>query len=78
MCGACGNLCEKGLPVADMMRILTYAEGYGQFAMARQRFLELPPHVRAVRCSDCSQCSVACPNQVRVRQRVGRAQQTLA
>jgi len=78
MCGTCGGVCEKGVPVADVLRFLTYAEGYGQFAMARERFLELPERVRAVRCQDCAACSVDCPNGVRVRQRVSRAQEILA
>jgi uncharacterized protein len=78
MCGGCGGVCNKGLPVTDMMRFLTYAEGYGQFAMARERYLEVPEAARAIRCGDCSECSVECPNGVRVRERVERAQQVLA
>lgn len=78
MCGTCQGVCEKGVPVADMLRFLTYAEGYGQFAMARERFLELPDHVRSVRCADCSSCSVDCPNGVQVREHVGRAQELFA
>ena len=50
MCGTCGGVCDKGVPVPDVLRFLTYAEGYGQFGLARERFLELPEHVRAVRC----------------------------
>ena len=72
MCGSCGGVCNKGVPVPDMLRFLTYAEGYGQFAMARERYLELPEHVRAVSCGDCSACSIDCPNGVRVRERVAR------
>jgi len=41
-CGHCDGVCAKGLPVADMLRILTYADGYRQFALARERFQELP------------------------------------
>jgi predicted aldo/keto reductase-like oxidoreductase len=78
MCGACGGVCDKGIPVADVMRFLTYAEGYGQFAMARERFLELPENLQSIRCGDCSQCSVNCPNGVHVRERVARAQEVLA
>ncbi len=78
MCGACKGVCEKGVPVPDVLRILTYAEGYGQFAMARERYLELPEAVRTIRCGDCAECSVACANRVRVRERVGRAQEMLA
>jgi len=74
MCGACGGVCEKGMPVADMLRVLSYAEGYGQFPMARARFLELPEKARAMRCGDCGRCSVNCPNGVEVRSRLMRAQ----
>ena len=43
MCGKCEGACQKGLPVADVLRFLTYADGYGQFALGRERFLELTP-----------------------------------
>ncbi len=78
MCGACGGVCDKGVPVPDMLRFLTYAEGYGQFPLAREKFLELPAPVRAIRCSDCGACSVDCPHGVEVRDRVLRAQELLA
>ena len=41
----------KGLPVADVLRFLTYADGYGQFALGRERYLELDrsPRRRALR-----------------------------
>ena len=78
MCGACDGACPKALPVAQMLRVLTYADGYGQFALARERFLELPAEVRDVRCSDCGTCRVACPNGVDVRNRLIRAQELLA
>jgi len=78
MCGACGGVCANGLPVADMLRILSYVDGYGQFAMARERYLELPQQARVVRCRDCRSCSVDCPNGVEVRSRMIRAQDLFA
>ncbi len=78
MCGACGGVCERGVPVPDLLRFLTYAEGYGQFALARERFLELPQPVRDIRCRDCTACSVRCAYQVAVRDRLIRAQEVLA
>ncbi len=78
MCGHCNGVCDKGVPVPDMLRFLTYVEGYGQFAMAREHYLALPEHVRAIRCSECGSCSVDCPNGVQVRDHVMRAQQLFA
>ena len=77
-CGSCNGVCDKGVPVPDMLRFLTYAEGYGQFAMAREHFLDLPESVRVIRCSECDSCSVDCPNGVQVRDRVMRAQELFA
>ncbi len=77
MCGACGGVCERGLPVADVLRFLTYAEGYRDFPLARRSYLELPPSVRKIRCVDCSACTVRCPNGVQVRARLIGAQELL-
>jgi predicted aldo/keto reductase-like oxidoreductase len=78
MCGSCDGKCRQGLPVPDMLRILTYADGYGNFPFARQRFQELPREVASVRCGDCGECAVDCPNGVHVRERLTLAQEMLA
>jgi predicted aldo/keto reductase-like oxidoreductase len=78
MCGACGGVCEKGVPVADTLRFLTYAESYGDFPLARSSFLALPEKARRIRCRDCVECTVRCANGVRVRARLERAQEMLA
>jgi hypothetical protein len=78
MCGACGGVCDKGVPVPDMLRFLTYADGYGDFPLARHSFLELPEQARSVRCGDCRQCTVNCPNGVAVQAQLMRAQEMLA
>jgi predicted aldo/keto reductase-like oxidoreductase len=78
MCGQCDGSCAKGLPVAEILRYLTYADGYGQFSLGRERFLELPAQVAQVRCDSCSTCTVSCPHGVRVSERLGRAQELFA
>jgi len=78
MCGKCDGTCPKGLPVAEVLRYLTYAEGYSQFALGRGHFLALPVEVREVRCGDCERCAVQCGNGVRVAQRLIRAQELFA
>jgi uncharacterized protein len=77
-CGECDGACQKGLQVADTLRILTYADGYGQFALARERFNELPSHHATVRCGECTECTVNCPHGVRVSERIARAQELFA
>jgi len=77
MCGKCAGGCCQGLPVADILRCLTYAEGYGQFALGRERYLELAS-ARWARCGDCAGCTVHCPHGVEVARRVARAQEMFA
>jgi aryl-alcohol dehydrogenase-like predicted oxidoreductase len=75
MCGRCDGKCPQGLPVSDVLRYLTYAEGYGQFPLGRERFLGLPGNLASVRCGECSACPIECPNGVRVPERLSRAQE---
>jgi aryl-alcohol dehydrogenase-like predicted oxidoreductase len=49
MCGQCDGKCSQGLPVADVLRFLTYAEGYGQFAVGREYYQELPAEQASAR-----------------------------
>jgi predicted aldo/keto reductase-like oxidoreductase len=78
MCGQCDGQCRQGLPVADVLRFVTYADGYGQFALGRERFQELSAEQVAVKCGDCPGCTVQCPYGVRVAHRVTRAQELFA
>lgn len=78
MCGECDGVCPQGLQVASMLRILSYADGYREFALARDRFNELPVEQTAVRCGDCAECLVKCPHGVQVRSRLIRAQELFA
>jgi len=78
MCGECDGACQKGLPVADVLRFLTYADGYRQFALGRERFKELSAEKAAVRCGDCGECTVKCPFGIEVASRMARAQELFA
>jgi len=78
MCNRCEGSCPHGMPVPEVLRALMYADGYGQFPLGREHFLALSPEVRAVRCGDCAGCRVACPNGVRVAERLRRAQELFA
>jgi predicted aldo/keto reductase-like oxidoreductase len=78
MCDKCEGSCPQGLPVAEILRYLTYADGYGQFALGREHFLSLPGEVTRVRCDLCPTCSVNCPFGVNVAGRLSRAQELFA
>jgi predicted aldo/keto reductase-like oxidoreductase len=66
------------LPVADILRFLMYADSYGEFALGLSEYRGLSAEMGSVRCSDCSECSVHCPNGVQVVQRLSRAQECFA
>jgi uncharacterized protein len=78
MCGGCDGVCPQGVPVADVLRCLMYAEDYGQFPLGREQFLSLPRPAMDVRCADCGPCVVQCRNGVRVAERLVRAQELFA
>ena len=78
MCGECDGHCAKGLPVADVLRYVMYADGYGQFELGRDHFKQLPAQLASVRCGDCPTCTVKCRFGVKVAQRLSRAQEMFA
>ena len=78
MCFQCKGKCPKGVPVADELRFLAYNDFKGNFHEARESFWDLPRNIRNIRCSDCSDCIIQCPNGVKVKERLIRAQELLA
>ena len=78
MCGKCEGACAQGLPVADVLRYVTYADGYGQFALGREKFVQMASEHVAVRCGDCPECTVQCPFGVQVQKRMKHAQELFA
>jgi predicted aldo/keto reductase-like oxidoreductase len=75
LCGECEGTCAKGLHVQDTLRFLTYAEGYGQFALGREHYQELHIAQKSVSCGDCDECTVKCRHGVHVAARMTRAQE---
>ena len=78
MCGSCKGTCTQGLPVREVLRSVMYAQGYGQFSLGRDHFRKLTAEAQAVRCGDCTGCTVRCPNGVAVAERVSLAQEWFA
>jgi hypothetical protein len=78
MCGKCEGSCAQGLPVADVLRYVTYADGYGEFALGRERFLQMASEHVSAHCENCPECTVQCPFGVQVQKRMKRAQELFA
>jgi uncharacterized protein len=78
MCYECKGVCPKGVPVTDELRCLAYNDFSGDLHQARVNFRRLPQDQRSVQCSDCTSCTIRCPNGVEVRNRLIRAQEVLA
>ena len=78
MCYECKGQCPKGVPVTDVLRFLAYNDFAGNYHQAVANFRGLGREIRDVRCSDCSECAIKCPNGVHVRERLARAQELLA
>lgn len=68
LCGACGGVCPNGVEVPNVLRALTYLEGYREEGLARSTYGSLLPGRNAAACAECEECLVAC----RLRLPVGR------
>jgi len=69
-CAACGPAPAAGMPVSDLLRFVTYADGYGQFSLGRERFQELPDDVTPCVAAIAPAATVACPHGVKVAERI--------
>ena len=76
--GASGQALCLARSIADVLRFLTYADGYGQFGLGRERFQELDGAHAGVKCGACPSCTVQCPYGVNVTGRLIRAQELFA
>lgn len=78
MCYECSGQCPNGMPATEILRFLAYNDYCGNYHQAKMSFKELPQEVQNIRCSDCSECTIKCPNGVHVQDRLIRAQELLA
>jgi hypothetical protein len=78
LCGRCEGTCAHGLPIPEILRCGMYAEGYGEFALGRGRFLEMPLAARGGRCGECPICTVRCAHGLNVAEKVRRTYDLLA
>jgi predicted aldo/keto reductase-like oxidoreductase len=74
-CAGCANICSAamagagaGLPmISDIMRFMMYSESYGERALARSLFQQLPAEAREkLRTADYTAAEAACPQHIAV------------
>ena len=78
LCGACGGVCPNGVEVPNVLRALTYLEGYREADLARSAYRSLPPGRNAAACGECEACLVACRLRLPVGRLARRAHERLA
>jgi Pyruvate/2-oxoacid:ferredoxin oxidoreductase delta subunit len=67
MCYQCDGKCPKGMPVPDVLRYLAYYDFAGNLHQAVINFRSLESEIQNIRCGDCSECAIQCPNGVQAK-----------
>ena len=62
LCAKCEGTCPNHVAISTINRSLMYAEGYGDMALARSTYYEIPSMERASACLGCAECSARCVN----------------
>jgi uncharacterized protein len=78
LCGQCEGFCTRGVAISDINRCLMYAEAYGNMALARETYREIPAQASLRRCLDCSDCTASCVNGIDIPAKLGFAGRILA
>ena len=78
LCGKCEATCPKGVSISIINRCTMYAEAYKSLELARSTYGELPSHLSATTCLDCSACVAKCANGLDIPAKMGRARKLLA
>jgi len=77
MCGTCQAKCPSGVRTTEILRYLTYYEGYQKFTRAKESYAALRPEEQASSCQNCGTCESVCPYGLAVKKRIQLAQSLL-
>jgi predicted aldo/keto reductase-like oxidoreductase len=80
MCGDCRQACPQGVDVPTILRVKDYYhDQLGDYATARSTWASIPAaRTGSAACSDCSRCEQACPNGIRIVERLDAARRLFA
>jgi hypothetical protein len=75
LCGQCEDTCPNGVSISTVNRALMYAQGYKEYALAKDTFDEAP---KASLCSTCSGCVARCVNGLNIAEKMRQARSFFA
>jgi uncharacterized protein len=75
LCAECEGTCPLGVGISVINRALMYAEGYGEFTLAKATFDEVST---ASLCSTCPECVAQCVNGLNIAEKMRQARSMFA
>jgi len=66
MCGKCSSTCSTNINITTINRALMYCEGYRDFELGRQTYLELSTRENGLSCMSCSSPTCQCVNNIKI------------
>ncbi len=73
MCAQCEPTCPQNISISTINRSIMYAEGYGNYELARSTYDELQRNESALACSNCDECVAHCVNGLNIEQKMRKA-----
>jgi uncharacterized protein len=76
-CDECKRVCPAGVDVSTILRCKDYYnDQLGDVLTAASTWREIPRHqLGGAQCEDCGKCEIACPNGIRVVERIAAARE---
>jgi aryl-alcohol dehydrogenase-like predicted oxidoreductase len=78
MCGKCSSTCSAAINITTINRALMYCEGYRDFELGRQTYLELSTRENGFSCMSCSFPTCQCVNSIKIAERMKLAHSLFA
>ena len=78
MCAQCEPTCPQSISISTINRSIMYAEGYGNYELARSTYDELKVKESALVCSNCIECVAYCVNGLNIAQKMQKARTLFA
>lgn len=78
LCAQCEPTCPQNVAISTVNRSIMYAEGYGNYELARSTYDELQQEESAFACSNCTECVAHCANGLNIADKMHKARALFA